>query len=215
METPTCVKKQKIDKESEAASKRNKTLMQCLRSGYGSVNQKASNSKFIERDDFATGLFADLRDIIVHKGIGSRFVLGTIKYFNNEHACYVNKDGKPADQIMSIKAYQLFTFYRYLCKHGDNLVANPTADGILTKWKELFADGKGQHCRHTCNFDFEGKKCVTHLEIGSRVLNEIDKHVHYWYYHQMFGQRFQEWISSRGNEDILAHVKNHIFSNTE
>lgn len=142
----------------------------------------------------------------IHKGQSDTYELrmdAVVKLDGNgkEQSCwrlYSAKTKKPADTIRSTKPYRLAMIwsvhYGYWSSEEDRKRVLSQLPKIETK--------VGDHSRHRCGNDW----CCnpSHIVIGSRVDNEVDKHFHYFLNHPdetvrlRFREAFPDLMGNQG-----------------
>lgn len=86
--------------------------------------------------------------------------------------------GRPAASIRSTKPYRLAMVW---CTHTKTDLLSPNRTARLKEQLPLITTKRGDHSRHRCGHEW----CCNpqHIQIGSRVANEKDKHFHYFLNH--------------------------------
>lgn len=165
-------------------------------------------------DMFAEAIVKDM-DLLLNGGVAINTLKKGRIITENGHAFYCNSEGEVSGQIHSSNAYQVITYFRKVRESRPDLWAAPTAQGLLDFWESIFKDGKGDHVRHLCSATKKGVQCVLHTCIGTRVLNEEDKHWAYFLYHPNanIAAKFRDLCQT--DEDFGREVQNHVELETD
>lgn len=157
--------------------------------GKGTLDGDKGNSNFLSPDKFAHAWVKDMNALLT-SGETKLLKNGKLQQ-EGTHVIYTT-DGEPTQQIWSTKVYQVICFFKHLKENEPSIVEEPTGAKLSEAWKRIFEDRKGKHCAHTC----DRKDCVQHVRLATREQNEIDKHWHYFIYHEEFGKDFVEFAQS-------------------
>jgi hypothetical protein len=103
------------------------------------------------------------------------------------------KTGQPATTIRSTKPYRLAMLWSVTV--ADNFWGSPEMTEQVRSQLPNIIGKTGEHSRHRCGRDW----CCnpSHITIGSRASNEVDKHFHYFLNHLNpdVSKRFRETFS--------------------
>jgi len=108
--------------------------------------------------------------------------LSKLDYHGRERTCwriYSKKTGNPADNVRSTKPYRLGMLWSVYTV--PDFWSPKKRDKVISQLP-LVLGKRGEHHRHRCGNDW----CCnpSHISIGSRTSNEVDKHFHYFLNHE-------------------------------